>query len=279
MGKLANGWALAKQSANVLMLDKQLLIFPLLSGLASLVVLASFAVPLVWTGWFAGAKDTPSADGLFYLALFGFYFTNYFVIVFFNTALVSCALQSFDGQDPSVAGGLLAAGRKLPQIAAWAFLAATVGFLLRLLEERLAFVGRLVAGLLGLAWTVGVAFVVPVLASEDVGPFEAVRRSTEVLKKSWGESIAGNFGIGLLVALLGIVALVPGVAGIYFFTLGRVGLGFMYVGATAVALVLVAMVSSALNTILTAALYRYATGGKVPEAFDPEVLARAFVPR
>ena len=37
--------------------------------------------------------------------LFAFYFCNYFVIVFFNAALVSCALIRFNGGEPTGRGG------------------------------------------------------------------------------------------------------------------------------------------------------------------------------
>ena len=44
--RVANGWELAKASWGVLKLDKELLLFPLMSGIAWLIVLASFALPL-----------------------------------------------------------------------------------------------------------------------------------------------------------------------------------------------------------------------------------------
>ena len=63
---------------------------------------------------------------MFYLALFGCYFCNYFVIVFFNTALVSCALQRFDGQDPGALYRYATGGRVPeafdPEVLARAFL-------------------------------------------------------------------------------------------------------------------------------------------------------------
>ncbi len=44
--RIATGWELSKQSFRVLRSDKSLVLFPLFSGVACLLVLASFAAPL-----------------------------------------------------------------------------------------------------------------------------------------------------------------------------------------------------------------------------------------
>ncbi|HCS52827.1 MAG TPA: hypothetical protein DIW81_14750, partial [Planctomycetaceae bacterium] len=158
--RLSNGWSLAKQSWRVLMLDKELLVFPVVSGFCCLLVLASFIVPLFATGYVdvvlndGQISQEESQDPIAYIILFAFYFVNYFVIVFFNSALVACAIIRFKGGDPTVADGFRASMNRLPQIAGWAFLSATVGVILKVIESRSEKVGQIVAGLLGAAWSV-----------------------------------------------------------------------------------------------------------------------------
>ncbi len=185
--RFAQSWSLIKASASVLRSDKELLLFPLLSAIASMVVAASFIVPAVLGGAVTTLGDGGHVSPTLYLGLFAFYVVQYFVIIFFNTALVGAAMIRLRGGDPTVADGFRIALSKLPAILGYAVISATVGVLLRALQERAGFIGRYVVGLIGLAWTVASFLVVPVLANHDVGPIDAVKRSAELLKKTWGE--------------------------------------------------------------------------------------------
>src|SRR5438477_2566899 len=206
-GRIRNGWTLATQSFRVLMLDKSLLVFPLLSGIASFLVLASF-IGGVWASGLVDRKEAMN-DATAWVLLFGYYFANYFVIVFFNSALVACAMIRFRGGSPTLAAGLRAARERLAQIVAWAFFAASVGVLLRMIEERVGFIGKIVIAVLGTAWTIATYFVVAVLVVEKLGPLDAARRSAKIVKQAWGESLVSNAGIGLVSLLLTLLIIVP----------------------------------------------------------------------
>jgi Family of unknown function (DUF6159) len=274
-GRIRGAWLLAKQSWRVLMLDKELLVFPLLSGIACLLVLATFAAGVIAAGHFQGEKG----DTTTWVLAFIYYFVNYFVIVFFNSALVACAMIRFRGGNPTVADGLRAAGARLPQILAWALLASTVGIVLRMIQERLEFIGRIVIGLIGAAWTIATYFIVPVLVEEKLGPLDAVKRSTELMQQTWGESLASHVGIGAatgLISFLGVLLI--GIASVAL-AVATSNMGVMIAGGVAVVafLVLAALVSSALSTIVLSALYLYAAEKKAPQAFDG-VAQFAFAP-
>jgi len=278
--RIANGWGLAKQSFAVLRMDKELLLFPLISGIACLLVLASFALPL-WNSPYVSVvlndHQVPQ-DPLAYVILFLFYTVNYFVIVFFNSALVACAVIRFKGGDPTLGDGLRAAANRAPQILAWALLSATVGVILRTIESYSEKVGQIAAALLGGAWSIATYFVVPVLVVERVNPFEAVQRSFAVLRKTWGEALSARFGIGIItflaILVLGIVPIVAG--GIVFANSGSLWLGGLLVVAGLAGMMGVALVSSTLDSILLAALYLYAAEGTAPAYFDEALLERAF---
>ncbi|MBV09452.1 DUF6159 family protein [Rubinisphaera sp.] len=281
--RLSNGWSLAKQSWRVLMLDKELLVFPVVSGFCCLLVLASFIVPLFATGYVdvvlndGQISQEESQDPIAYIILFAFYFVNYFVIVFFNSALVACAIIRFKGGDPTVADGFRASMNRLPQIAGWAFLSATVGVILKVIESRSEKVGQIVAGLLGAAWSVTTYFVVPILVVEKAGPIDAFKRSVSVLKKTWGESLSANFGIGFISFLATIACFVPIGFGIFFAFNEQLVLGGVLVACGVFSLILVSLITATLNSIIIAALYLYASEGEVPTEFDNRLLKQAFV--
>lgn len=276
--RLANGWELAKQSFNVLRLDKELLLFPLLSGIACLVVLASFAAPLWNSDYLQVVFEQNEApdDPLAYVVLFAFYFVNYFVIVFFNSALVACAIIRFRGGNPTLGDGLRAATERLPQILGWAAVSATVGVILRVIESRSERAGQIAAGLVGMAWSIATFFVVPVLVIEKAGPITAVKRSTSILRKTWGEAFSANFGIGVLTFLATLPGIVAVVAGIMLAASGPVVLGGMLAGAGVLIVLIVSLISSALNAIVLAALYLYAATDEIPQHFDSSQLEHAF---
>jgi len=279
--RIASGWQLAKQSFQVLRMDKELLVFPLLSGIACVLVLASFALPLWFTGYFQSIDnpDQVKENPLVYVVTFLFYFANYFTIVFFNSALVACAVIRFHGGDPTVGDGLRAASARLPQIFGWALVAASVGMILKAIENRSEKAGAFVAGLLGMGWSLVTFFVVPVIVIEKAGPLEAIKRSTSIIRKTWGESLAANFGIGGITFLLTLPAILMLFFGVVVASEVNPWLGSALIGVGVLGIMAISLISSALNAILLAALYLYAAKNEVPAAFDAEQLTGAFARR
>jgi Family of unknown function (DUF6159) len=282
-GKFARSWALMKASAAVLRSDKSLLVFPLLSGLCTLLVAASFLIPVVVMtvgGEHAGQDFNQRMSAGAYLLMFAFYLVQYFVIIFFQTALTGVALMHLRGEPTSVAAGFALARSRLPHIFGYALIAATVGLVLRMIQERLGLIGRLVVGFLGLAWTVATFLVVPILASEDVGPVDAVKRSVELLKRSWGENLIGNGGIGAVFGLLMLVAVLVGAVLIGgAFALQSVVAIVLAVTVVVLGFILLGLIQSSLQGIYSAALYRYAEAGEASVGFDQALLEQAFAPK
>jgi len=255
----------------VLKQEKSLLLFPILSGICCLLVLASFAVPIfVTSAWHPpGANAAPVQQIVYYGTIFAFYFSNYFVVIFFNAALVACAAIRMGGGTPTLGDGLRAAAMRLPMIFGWALVSATVGLILRAIEERSGKVGQIVAGLLGTAWTMASFLVVPALVIDNKGPFAALQESTALLKKTWGEQLVSNFSFGMIFFLLSVPALAVIFAGFYF---GGVTVGLICAGVAAVYLIVLSLIHTALQAIFQTALYLYVRDGQVPEGFRAEVL-------
>ena len=211
---------------------------------------------------------------MYYGTLFLFYFCNYFVIVFFNSAVIACAAIRMQGGDPTVGDGFRAAFARLPLIFGWALVSATVGLILRIIEDRSKTVGKIVAGLLGLAWTVVSFLVVPILVIEKKGPISALKESTLLLKKTWGEQIIGNFSFGFIFFLLNIPAIILIALGIFS---GNVAILITCIILGVVYLIIVALIQSALQAIFQAAIYLYAREGEAPAGFEPDLLAYSMI--
>ena len=205
MGRFGRSWQLIKLCWGVLGQDKELIVFPIVSGIAVVIVTASFIVPGIFTGYwesFVGNDGTIPVSMWVLVVLF--YLVEYLVIIFFNAALVSAAMIRLKGGDPTLGDGLRGAWSHIGAILGWAAISATVGLVLQALRERGGFAGAIVAALGGMAWNIITFLVIPVLVVEGVNPIEGIKRSASLLKKTWGEQIIGNAGIGLIFGLIGL---------------------------------------------------------------------------
>ena len=257
--RLSNGWHLAMNSFAVLKENRQLILFPVLSGISMVLVISSFAVvALAAAGWDVESfRDTDTHNVLNYVVVFLYYLVNYFIIVFFNTALVHCTHLYFMGEEVTIKKGLQFSMSRIGAIFAWAAFAATVGTALRLLQDNLGRIGKIIVGLIGIVWSVATFFVVPVIAYENAGPLAAFKRSTELMKQKWGESLAANFSFGLVQFVL-----VIGLAFICFL------LGWFIHPVSGIILFIVGLFSivvvmSAARTIFISAVYHNINGDPI----------------
>jgi hypothetical protein len=277
--RLSNSWNLVKASWAVLLADKELIIFPLLSGIASLIVIATFAVPMFVAGlfdeMFGGAGGVAQLAS--YILIFLFYLAQYFVILLSNTALVGAAMIRLEGGDPTVRDGLRIAWQHIGGIFVYAIISATVGLILRWLSER-GILGRLASSIFGLAWGLATFLVIPVLVVEDVGPLDAIKRSTRMLKSTWGEQIAGNFSIGLVFTIFILLTIVTGVVVTVAINSLTGAIPLMIVSAVFFILIIIglAFINTTLSGIYAAAVYRFAAGKEDDLFFNPELVQGAF---
>jgi hypothetical protein len=272
VGRISRSFQLVGQSYRLLMQDKELMVLPLISGVVMVIVMTAVILGFAVTGGLDVSSESRHLDAAAYIPMFIAYVLMYTVGIFFQAAVVAGATERMRGGDPTIASALNAATRKLGSIVAWAIVAATVGVILRAIQERVGLIGRIVVALLGAAWSLSTFFVVPVLVLEERTIGDSFKQSVSLFKKSWGESFVGGATIGIaagcawvtLVALVGILAYVIGFGALLVMAVGAVALMTFF---------------SALQGVYLASLYRYATEGQVPPGFDKALLEQAFVPK
>jgi hypothetical protein len=267
---IGHTFELMKMSWRVLMMDRELILFPIMSGAALLVLMGV----MLGVGGATGTLDRigeGSSESLGAVdAILGavFVFVSSAIVIFFNAALIAAALERLRGGDPNIASGLRAASARLPQILAWALITVIVSMILQALRERGGIAGSIASMIGGVAWGLATFFVIPVLVTEGVGPIEAIKRSAGLLRQTWGNQVTANFGFMIVGLLAVLVAILP--AALLFFVHPLLGIA---VGVPLVALAMGTV--QALEGIFKAALYDYARGDN-PHGFDRETLASAY---
>jgi Family of unknown function (DUF6159) len=276
VGRFRNSLDLAKSSWSVLRADRELALLPLFSFIATLIVAATFVLPMI------GLSHTTGADGaqnsvspLVYIFGFVGYVVLAYVTIFFNAALVYAADERMRGGDPTLGSALRGAASRAGQILPWAIVSATVSIVLRAVQERGGIVGRIAAGFAGMAWSLVTFLVLPVLVIEGLSVGAAIKRSSELFRRAWGEQVIANAGIGLI----GFVAVLAGLPVLLLATTGIVVLQVIGIAAFVAWVALVSCVTMALSGIFQTALYHYAANGMPPAAFASATLEHAFVPK
>ncbi len=276
---IGHTFELMKMSWRVFLLDRELVFFPIMGIIGMVAVMAIFGVIANATGSLERLNDLgaeAAADvaigpggGDYILLLLG-YVSVYFVIIFFNAALVSAALERLRGGDPNVGSGLRHAARHIGPIFGWAVISGTVGLILMLLKSRQGTFGRIVISIIGGVWELITFFVVPILVTENVGPFTAIKRSKDLLGKTWGRQFTASFGFMLVYIAAAIIGVIPAFIAYQITPIAGIAVGFVTVGFAIGAVM-------ALEGIFKAALYEYARG-EVPLGFEKKVLAQAYRP-
>ena len=263
-------------SLQVIKENKKLLLFPILSSIALIFILATFA-----GGLFASSgmdidrlfdRLAESNQILVYALLFVYYLVNYFVIVFFNMALIHCARLIFDGKEATLSDGLNYSGSRLGAILSWAMLSATVGVILKALEDRLGAIGDIVVNLIGAVWSIATFFAVPVIAYENVGPLEAVKRSVLIMKEKFGETIGANFSFGAFFLLGYVIVFIAGAALFFLNPIFGIVCGVLMI-------LLLHTIVAAAKSVFVAASYNHINDHAAGRFDDNDVLDSIFMPK
>lgn len=256
-------------SFKILKANRQLIIFPVLSGISLVLVIGSFfTITLANAGWNPENIGQLSSTG-YYVLLFLFYLVNYFIVVFFNMALIHCTRLYFRGEEVTVEAGLKFSVSRIGAIFSWAVFAATVGLILKAIQENSGIIGKIITGFIGIVWSIATFFVVPVIAYENLGPIGAFKRSSQMMKQKWGESLASGFSFGLIQFLGFILICVP------LFFLGTFVNPLLGIALAVAGLFIIMTIISAAQTIFVSAVY-HNINGDITEHFNQQLIDHLF---
>jgi hypothetical protein len=284
MNAFSRSWLITKLTFSVINKDRELLGFALLSFFFSTVFTVAMIFPFILTAFREESFSTESIQVFEYVLLFIMYLGLAFIATFFNVCVVYTTKVRFEGGNATFEESIQFAFSRIRLILLWSLLSASVGLLLRILQNfasRLGKIGEIVAriiiGVLGLSWSIVSIFVVPVLVYEGLGPIDALKKSAAVIRKTWGESLIRSIGLGLVqfLAFIGIIVVAGGIT--YLLTVAFHVPGLLVgIGIGLMALFLTGLIFSIANKVFNTALYVYANNNQVASGFDTDTVKNAF---
>jgi hypothetical protein len=284
MNAFSRSWMITKLTFAVINKDRELIWFALLSFVFSSIFAVAMIFPSVLPRFIEGGFSKDSLQAFEYAMIFLTYFGLAFIATFFNVCVVYTTKVRFEGGNATFSESLSFALSRISVIIQWSLVSATVGLVLRILHDlasNLGKIGQIVAniliGLLGMAWSILTIFVVPVLVYENTGPLDAIRKSTAVIKKTWGESLIKTIGLGLIQALT-FALIVVICAGITYGLMQAFDLTGLLIGVALAAglLLFTGLIFTVASTIFNTALYVYANNNLVAPGFREDVVKGAF---
>jgi hypothetical protein len=275
-GTFSDSWKLTKTSFRLIAEDRALLVFPLVAGLATIAVIALliaaeywFVAPVI----LGGGSLTTSYEVLAVVLFIVAYLATTFLSVYCTAALIGAAILKLNGQQPTASDGWKVARARIGRLTVWALITATVGLIIQAIQQR---VGGIAGSLIGAAgafsWAILTYFMIPILLFEDQRPWPALKRSGHLFTSTFGRTLVTNVVLGLLIGLGIVGGVVLGLLGLYLLFSGSVALGLLLIGVGIAVAVTVALVGATAEGILRAALYRYATTGKI----DPDLMPKGY---
>jgi hypothetical protein len=275
-GMLSDSWRLTRASFRLISEDRALLVFPVVAGLSIVGVVGLLIAGEYWlvSPNVVGGGSPSSPAGLLAITLFvAAYVAMAFISVYCTAALVGAATLKLDGRQPTAADGWKVARARIGRLTIWALVTATVGLVLLGFERRVGGVAGAAVGVVGgLAWSILTYFMIPVLLYEDQPPIPALKRSGHLFVTTFGRTLASNLVLGLLLAVGIIGAGILVIFGLLSVFAGNLAAGFGLIGFAIGFVVIIAVIGSAAEGILRAALYRYARTGKI----DPDLMPSGY---
>lgn len=281
MNAFQRSWEILKLSLKVMKHDKELFLFPIVGGIFSLLFIIAMIFPTIVVS--LASEGANKSSGLSFFALiFLIYFGLATIATFFNTCVVYTVKKRFDGGNATFFESIKFAFSRLHLIIAWSIISATVGLILRIIDEiadRMGGIGEIIihilTSILGAVWSIITMFVIPSMVYDNVGPFKAIKKSTHALKKTWGEGLIKYYGLGLIQLIL----IIAGIVLAIILGVVTVGIPFLFYAVLLLSLIYIVAVIvffNVTNTIFNTALYVYAETGKAPNAYGTEIVKNAF---
>lgn len=280
-GKYNQSKQIVKESWAILQKDKEIIWFPVLSMISSLILCLIMAVIFFFTVLQGDVNQIDQLDrlgsgalnGVEYVYLFVYYLISFFIINFFQTGILIIVDGRVNGKDLNFKDGINGSKENFGKIFIWSFISATVGVILNFLVNHSKIIGKIVGWVLGTAWTILTYFSLPSLIIGKKSVTNSFRESADLIRKTWGEALIINLGVGLFffTMILGVITL----GGILAVFIPLFPLQVLIFIAVALFVLGTIVISSALSVIFKLALYEYARTGTILEGFSPELVKNA----
>lgn len=282
MGAFKRSKDLTKSSFRVIKKDPELFVYVILSSIISFVILLFFLLPIIFSEIYSAFSGSLFAEVDSLTVYFALYLCLFLVSTFFNFAIVYTAAKRFSGHNAKFFESLKFAFSKFHLIFLWSLVSATVGIILKVLENvgkkggAGAIVSQISRFIIGLAWSISTIFVIPIMVYKGLGPIDSIKKSVKTLKKTWGEYLIKGFGFTLALFAFLFIGLAIGIPlAVIGFMINNV-LGGIFVLLIVAYCVILFMTFGLMNQVFNTALYIYAETGHVPKEFSESLLKNSF---
>lgn len=274
VGKFRASFIIAKESWAILRHDKEVLWFPFLSVLATVLAVVLFFFSTDGESIISGNDwSNERMTSVQYTSLFVLYLTCFFIINFFQSCIFIVVHGRMNGLNLSFSEGINGAMRVVNSIFLWSLISATVGILLQIIADYSKSIGKIIAVTLGGAWNILTYFSLLSLVIGGFSLTDSFKESAKTIRRTWGETLVLNIGVNLFFTFLCFLVIVLGIGLVSLVPLKGIII-FSFV-AMSVSILILIVISSALGAIFKLALYEYARTGNIPNGFSPEIIQNA----
>ncbi len=280
MGRIKTSFNLVKLAFKVINKEKELLVYSLLSSVCVIILILSyfaFIIGLSFMGAFDGQMNQAASSALDYVLMFLFYFGLTFIGLFFNTAIITSVNRTIRGENNTFFDGIGSAFKNIHKVFIWAIISSTISTILKIIQDRVPFVAKIVIAIVGAVWNIATFFAFPLMILGDRGAFSAIKESPQMFKKGWGETVATNVGVGLffvvLIFSLGFLSILMFVGAL---VMGSVILSSVTIIVFVLGLAIFLLLSATTDAVLKTLLYVYIQEESLPEYVDVDLLGEMF---
>ena len=266
---MKSGWHLAGQVRKSISGNKKLYIYPVLSGIVSVIIFALTFFILI--------LEIPISGYTYYYYIAGI-FVAYVLVYFFATLIIMAMMISYRSVETNNPVTLIEAFSSTKKYTVkafqWAILYSVLLMILRAIESRVRGIGGIIIASIGsFAITVATFFVVPVILDYNTGPIKAIKMSVDTIKSHFGNTFGGVIYIDLYTLIFtggGFLLLI--VSAILF----GAGIPLIVIAVTAVIAVIMIVLGLILNftymNIFKLILFDYVNGKGLPDGIDENLL-------
>ena len=269
------GWKLLQQSLSVMMENKKLFIFPIISTFLCLIALIAILAPFSQLEHLHLPLTQAEFHQIYwlYVILLTYFFITHLIIFFFNAALTIGTNTYFKGNLPKLNDALKIAIQQFWRILLWTLFATTIGIFIMFFSNALRKF-KFTKDYFGeLSWPIVNYLTAAILIIEKKGPIKTLKRSTHLIQSTWGEPVIATFGFAWILLISRLVGLIPLVIGLLVG--GSINI-IMGSTITVIVYLVISMINSSTRTVLCSAIYLYAAEGLIPSHFDETLIQQAF---